>query len=107
MSQPLPAIVVDNELQAIVWSSTRTIHTRNVTDPTPRKVDEVWEREKVLGRSNATVWLEKCVAGEEMLGKCQAVKEIMTRSPDPVREVARELEAIGRLSQKNVSMPVM
>lgn len=102
MAQTLPDIVTDTELQAIVTAE-HTIHTLHVVDPRPRKVDQVWSRERELGRGICTVWLEKCIAGRDRVGKYRAVKEIQHDAPDfSASEVARELEAIGRLSQRTV-----
>ena len=54
------------------------LHTRYATDENPRakprKVEEIWKRERELGRGIATVWLEKCATGPGMVGKRRAVK---------------------------------
>ena len=105
MAQPqiLPDIVIDTELKTVLTSE-HTIHTYYVSDPKPRKVEEVWRRGRLLGKSVATVWLETCIASKEReVGQCRAVKEVRTDSHSfSTSEVARELEAIGRLSQKTV-----
>lgn len=109
MNQGLPDIVVDTELQTVIQTD-RTVHTSFATNNAnprsrPRKVEEVWQRGRMLGKSNATVWLETCTAGRGMVGRCRAVKEIRHDVPNfSSSMVARELEAIGRLSQKSVSL---
>ena len=105
MSQPLPDIVVDTKLRCEVYKA-RTIHSyKAVIEPNrpPREVEEIWKKKRKLGRGRyGTVWLETCTAGERQ-GQSRAVKEIEHCSRNfNTSIVVRELEAIGRLSQKNV-----
>ncbi|KAK3378969.1 hypothetical protein B0T24DRAFT_694261 [Lasiosphaeria ovina] len=107
MSQPLPDIVVDTNLETEIQPG-HTIHYihgahSDDDDSRPRKIPQRWRRERNLGRGSfGTVWLERCTS---RLMKDQdplrAVKVIKCRTGgSPSSECARELEAIGKFSQE-------
>lgn len=108
MSEDLPDIVRDTELATTIHGE-HTVHSRLASSRSgkskPRKVEETWRRDRKLGQSNAIVWQETCVAGKKWVGSCRAVKEIWFRTPKfSMAKVARELVAIGRLSQERVCL---
>lgn len=107
MGRPLPDIVTDTRLESEVHAD-HTIHFHHVPDPNarrrPKRVEERWKRERELGSGGcATVWLETCVVGSRQ-GGCRAVKEIKRGEGGIASsEFSRELEAVGKFSQRPVS----
>ncbi|WYZ42301.1 hypothetical protein EsH8_V_001196 [Colletotrichum jinshuiense] len=104
MNRKLADIITDTRLESEVHTG-YTIHFHRISDPNAglrlRKVEERWKRGRELGSGGfATVWLETCTVGSRQ-GQLRAVKEIKRSAGAlPSSEFARELEAVGKFSQK-------
>lgn len=81
----------------VVWESNRSAGQRRV------RREELWKRERKLGDGAfGLIWLESCTKGKDP-GSLRAVKEI-AKSPTSTKiEYERELEALAKFSNKNVS----
>ena len=103
----LPDIVIDTELRCDVHPN-HTIQSYYdlEIDPQapPQEIKEIWQSKKIVGRGGfGSVRLEECLTGKRS-GEVRAVKKIEYYSSTfTSSEISRELEAIGRFSQKTVS----
>jgi hypothetical protein len=108
MEETLSDLIRDWKLEGVV-DCNYTIQTRYVSNPATglwrSRVEERWQRTKVLGRGSfGVVWLEECTSGPSS-GKVRAVKELKKHigaSCISPASMARELDAIIKFSHERV-----
>ncbi|KAM7184588.1 Protein kinase-like domain containing protein, partial [Naviculisporaceae sp. PSN 640] len=109
LEQPkiLPELVRDSQLETRFDSKRLTIHTFHDTPTT--KHEEVWKREKLIGRGAfGEVWREKCIKRQETGGPETRAVKILRFIPQvdirlQVTDYSRELEALAKFSQRKFS----
>ena len=99
-----PDLVRDTKLDITVKEG-GTLQVHYLSNPAKGerrvRVEQVWKREKELGRGAfGVVYLEQCSSGYNQ-GHTRAVKRLR-KQDDPSISYHRELEAIAKFSQKKV-----
>jgi hypothetical protein len=106
----VPDIVLDTQLEVEIQDDHTIYFQYDGGDETagirPERRPETWRLDRNIGAGGfGTVWLETCLSGSrpDRRGQSRAVKRIQRRGKqDRIMDVNRELEAIGKFSQKAV-----
>jgi hypothetical protein len=110
MGADVPDIVVDTQLEVHAGGK-HTIYFHHVGDEAsnkrPEKLPEKWALDRKIGSGGfSDVWLERCVS-TSATDECRvrAIKKIYRRGTDALStHLCRELEAVGKFSQKPVCL---
>lgn len=91
--------ILESYTQHVFYETGRTAHERRV------RRSEKWVRQRLLGRgAYGIVHLEKCITEDTKHERLRAVKEIEKYVHGEELDYTRELEAIAKFSNYNVSM---